>query len=88
MVAKRKTQRTPPRRLPAGCVRYREVHGKIVDYVELWMDSGERSVIIWFKDKTCLDFSLEPSLSVQTDYFDWKSGEQRVIKRWPPVHSE
>jgi hypothetical protein len=64
-----------------------EVQGKTVDFAELWMDHDNRSVTLWFQDKTCLHFCLEPGLSVQTDYFDWKSGEQRVLKRWPAVHS-
>ncbi len=65
-----------------------EVQGKTVDYAELWMDNDRPSVTLWFQDKTCLDFSFEPGLSVQTDYFDWKSGEQRVLKRWPAVRSD
>ena len=78
-------RRTRNRRLPPGCVRYTEVQGKTVDFAELWMDNDRPSVTLWFQDKTCLDFSFKPGLSVQTDYFDWKSGEQRVLKRWPKV---
>ena len=76
------------RRLPPGCVRYMQVKGKTVDFAELWLRPDNCSVTLWFQDKTCLHFSLDPGLSVQTDYFDWKGGEQRAIKRWPPVSSD
>jgi hypothetical protein len=75
------------RRLPAGCARYMEIQGKTVDFAELWNGPGGCSVTLWFRDKTCLHFNLQPGVSVQTDYFDWQSGEQRLIRRWPQVHA-
>jgi len=80
-----KTQTTNQAYVPKGCLLFPQVNGKKVESVELWLDSNERVIIVWFQDRTCLHFDLVSDLSVNTDYFDWKSGEQRVIKRWPLV---
>lgn len=78
------------RRLSSDCVRYMEVQGKTVDYAELWTGPGNCSVTLWFQDKTCLHFNLEPEprLGIQANYFDCKTGDQRVLKRWPVVLSD
>jgi len=83
----RATRRARKRQLPPGCVRYMEVKGKTVDFAELWMQPGNCSVTLWFADKTCLHFDLDPGLSVETNYYDWKRGEQRVIKTWRAVRA-
>ena len=70
---------------PRSCLVFPQVNGKKIESVELWLDSGERAIIVWFQDRTCLHFDLEPDLAVNTDYFDWRSGEQRVIQRWQRV---
>ncbi len=71
--------------VPRGCMLFPPVNGKQVESVELWLDSDERVIIISFQDRTCLHFGLMCDLAVNADYFDWRSGEQRVMKRWPPV---
>jgi len=78
-----KIQKQAPK--PRGCFLFPQVNGKKVESVELWLDSGERAIIVWFQDRTCLHFDLECDLAVEADYFDWRGGEQRVIKRWPLV---
>jgi hypothetical protein len=83
----RAARRTRKRRLPPGCVRYMEIQGKTVDFAELWMQPGDCSITLWFEDKTCLHFDLDPGLSVETEYNDWKTGQQRVIKSWRVVHA-
>jgi hypothetical protein len=30
---------------------------------------------------------IEPSFALETDYADWKTGNWRPIKRWPPIRS-
>jgi hypothetical protein len=32
-------------------------------------------------------FDIEPSLSFRATYSDWKTGNERVIKRWPRVRN-
>ena len=68
-----------------GCLLFPQVNGKRVESVELWLDSDCRAITVWFQDRTCLHFNLECDLAVKADYFNWRSGEQRVIKRWPQV---
>src|SRR5437868_3936864 len=82
---KTKAKTTNQTYVPKGYLLFTQVNGKKVESVELWLDSDERVIIVWFQDRTCLHFDLVSDLSVNTDYFDWKSGEQRVIKRWPLV---
>jgi hypothetical protein len=82
---KKKIARKRP--APGECFLFPQVKGKKVDSVELWADMDTQSVTVWFQDRTCLHFDLAPSLTVRTEYFAWKNGEQRTIKRWPPVRS-
>lgn len=78
------------RRLPRGCVRYVQVKGKVVDFVELWVSADYRCISIRFQDKTDFTVEIDPSLSLTFNamHSDWKTGDQRVLKRWPSVHSE
>ncbi len=80
---KTKTLRQVPN--PRSCLLFPEMNGKKVESVELWLDADERVIIVSFQDRTCLHFDLMSDLAVSADYFDWRSGEQRVIKRWPLV---
>ncbi|MBZ5521628.1 MAG: hypothetical protein LAP21_05155 [Acidobacteriia bacterium] len=55
--------------------------------MELWTYSEGHTISLLFKDKTILDFSIDPGFTVKTDYSDWKTGDRRVIRRWPLIHS-
>jgi hypothetical protein len=81
----RKSKTTKQTPQPRGCLLFPQVNGKQVESVELWLDSDERVIIISFQDRTCLHFDLMCDLAVNADYFDWRTGEQRVMKRWRPV---
>lgn len=78
------------RRLPRGCVRYMQVKGKVVDFVELWVSSDYRCISIRFQDKTDFCVEIDPciGLTFNAMHSDWTSGDQRVLKRWPSVNSE
>ncbi|HEY2234667.1 MAG TPA: hypothetical protein VGK01_14420 [Candidatus Angelobacter sp.] len=78
------------RRLPRGCVRYSQVKGKIVDFVELWVSLDYRCITIRFQDKTDFCVQIDPciGLTFNAMHSDWKTGNQRVLKRWPSVHGE
>lgn len=69
------------------CFRFPRVKGQILDAVELWTYSEGHSISLQFKDKTCLEFSIDPGFTVKTDYSDWKTGNRRVIRKWPLIHS-
>jgi hypothetical protein len=65
-----------------------EFRGKIVDYVQIFTSGEYNSISVRFQDKTSVDFVIDPSFTVDTNYADWKTGDMRRIKRWPLIHSE
>jgi hypothetical protein len=68
--------------------RLEEIKGKLVECVEIF-DSGDYHMIgVRFQDKTSISFSIEPGFTLFTDYADWKTGNWRPIKRWPPLRSQ
>ena len=48
----------------------------------------QNNISINFQDKTCLNFSIETGFSLETDYPDWKTGNQRVLRAWRPITSQ
>lgn len=69
-------------------LRFPQVKGKIVDFVELGSSPDDYVIEIRFKDKTMLTFDIEASLSGFPELSDWKTGEYKPLKRWRPVHSK
>jgi hypothetical protein len=77
----------PARREDRRYIQFADAKGKIIDTVELLTAPDYHSISINFKDKTCLNFSVETGFTVKTDYCDWKTGEQRILRKWPIVRS-
>ena len=69
-------------------VQFPQAQGKRVDTVELLTAPDYHSISINFKDKTCLNFSVQTGFTVQSEYSDWKTGEQRIIRKWPLMKSK
>lgn len=65
--------------------RYPEVRGKIIDFVEFSTDSDFHIVDIGFEDRTALQFIIDPAFIVQPGYSNWKTGNQRILRRWQKV---
>ncbi len=87
---KRKPNNTEIRRTPtpaSGAHRFTEARGKTVDFVEFYTDSGFHCVEIGFDDRTALNFIIEPAFTVEPGYSNWKTGNERVLRRWAPIHS-
>jgi spore coat protein CotH len=96
MKTKRQARRNKPRgkkQTPAGqvlsskAIRFPEVNGKTLEWVELWIEDDDESYIeLRFQDQTGLLFVVEPqaSLNLHADYGRWKSENWRRIKEWPP----
>src|ERR1700727_3781827 len=64
--------------------RYRELHGKIVDWISYSFGDGSLYVSIRFMDKT--DFSLRFSPKILTesiDLSDMSTGNFEMIRRYP-----
>jgi hypothetical protein len=50
-------------------------------------ESDLNCVTLCFDDNTELVVDVEPCLSFKASYSAWKTGNERVIKRWPRVRS-
>jgi hypothetical protein len=72
---------------PSDSFPFPQVRGKTLADVFVTMDSDMSCVILCFADNTELVVDIEPSLSFAADYSDWKTGNERIIKRWPRVRS-
>jgi hypothetical protein len=68
-------------------LQFPQVAGKLVEDVEFSSDPGYHSISINFKDKTSLNLAITANFGVKGDYSDWKTGDQRVIRRWPPARN-
>jgi hypothetical protein len=70
-----------------GEITFPQARGRRVEKIELLADSDHHSVTIRFQDKTDLEVQIDPTLAFSAVLYDWKSGSQRVLKRWPTIHS-
>ena len=81
----------PPRRISAAwlrkVLRFPQTKGKIIESVEFSTELGYHCVSINFTDKTSLNLQIEARFLVETDYSDWKTGNQRILRRWRPVQN-
>ena len=68
-------------------IRFPRAKGKIVEGAEFSTAPGYHNISINFQDKTCLNFSIETGFTLETDYSDWKTGNQRVLRVWRPFNS-
>jgi hypothetical protein len=67
--------------------RFPQTKGKRVEAVELLTAPDYHSISINFQDKTALHFQVQTGFTVKADLSDWKTGEQRILRKWPPVRS-
>jgi len=61
--------------------------GKTIEKVEFSASVDHHDITIWFTNKTSLNFSIEAGFTLKPEYSDWKSGEQRIVRSWPPLRS-
>jgi hypothetical protein len=71
----------------AHLVKFPQARGRTVEMVELSLDSDFRCVSIRFKDNTDLTVVIDTALTFRAVYSQWKTGNQKVLKRWPVVCS-
>ncbi len=69
-------------------VEFPQMKGRTVEKGGLFTSADDHSIEIQFQDKTLLSFRFELGFTLSTDYLDSKTGDGRVIKRWPPIRSE
>lgn len=95
----RKTAR-PPRRSRNKSTSYRpasyrppdafpfpEAQGKTLASLYLTTETDMNCITLAFDDNTDLVIDIEPGLSFSADYSDWKTGNERIIKRRPRIRS-
>ena len=86
---KKKTRRKKPPTVtlpPTRKYEFPQVKGKVIEAVKLYLEDDDTSLSLIFADKTHLWFDLEPGLTVRSEFSDWKTGNWRPIKSWPPRH--
>jgi hypothetical protein len=84
-----KNRRDRPRREApyARLLKFPQTRGRTVEMVELSLDRDFQCVSIRFKDNTDLTVVIDTDLTFQAQYSDWKTGNQKILKRWPVVRS-
>jgi len=75
------------RQWPRKVLRFPQAKGKTIESVEFSTELGYHSVSVNFTDKTCLNFAIDASFTVETDYSNWKTGNQQILRRWHPVQN-
>lgn len=88
---KQSAKAKPKRSIPGHWLRkvlpFPHAKGKIIESVEFSTELGYHCISINFTDKTSLNFEIEARFIVETDYSNWKTGNQRVIRRWRPIQN-
>jgi hypothetical protein len=64
-----------------------EVRGKILDDVSVTTSSDGNLITLAFRDKTEMTLEIAPGISVLGMLESWKTGNSRVLKRWPKIRS-
>ena len=78
-----KTRALPPLSERSPRMRFPEVQGKTLEWVELWIEEHDDSYLeLRFPDQTSLVFVLKPQAGVDVDasYGAWKRGNWRKLK--------
>jgi hypothetical protein len=76
----------PRKKRTSRFLQFPQVKGKTVESIEV--DPDVEAITILFEDKTVLSFDLEPRLVIFPEFSDWKTGNQRGMKRSRPLHSK
>ena len=66
---------------------FAQAKGKTLETVEFSTYSHYHNITLTFEDKTCLNFVIDPAFTLKTDYSDWKTGNQRVLRAWRPIRN-
>jgi hypothetical protein len=65
-----------------------EVKDKIIESVEIIVDSEYYGISIRCTDKTSLTFAMEPCLFGFPVFEDWTTGEAQQLRQYRPIRSE
>ena len=68
-------------------VRFKETEGKTIESIEINVEGGRYAIDINFTDNTALILGVEPFVAVFPRLGDFKTGELKLLKEWPPIRS-
>ena len=68
-------------------VQFPQAKGKVLEVVEFSTSPGYHCISINFEDKTCLNFAIDTNFTLEADYSDWTTGNQSILRQWPPISS-
>ena len=69
--------------------RYREIHGKIVDWISYSFGDGSLYLSIRFMDKTDFSLQFSPKILTESIYLsDMSTGNFEMIRRYPKMADE
>jgi len=86
--APRKTKPTRhprQRRASTGRVQFTEMKGRTVERIDVCLSSDYHCVSIRFEDKTDFTVEIDTRLVLTALHSDWKTGNMRVLRRWPVI---
>jgi hypothetical protein len=63
--------------------RYREVHGKKVDWISHWIEEGILFFTVRFTDGKCFSVAYSPCVILDTvDFSDMSTGDNVILKEY------
>jgi len=63
--------------------RYREVHGKRVDWISHWIEEGILFFTVRFTDGKCFSVTYSPGVVLDTvDFSDMSTGDDVILKQY------
>jgi hypothetical protein len=63
--------------------RYREVHGKNVDWISHWIEEGVPFFTVRFTDGKCFSVTYSPCVVLDTvDFSDVSTGDDVILKQY------
>jgi hypothetical protein len=73
---------------PGGkALEFPGMRGRRLEKIELITADGYHAVSIRFEGKTTLHLVIDPGFTLKANLRDWKDGNGRSLKSWPPIVS-
>lgn len=76
------------RAYPGGkSLEFPGMQGRKVEKIELITCGDYHAVSIRFQEKTTLHLVIDPGFTLKANLRDWKDGDGKSLKSWPPIIS-
>jgi len=80
-----KKNEPPARHRVPGAVYFDEVRGKTLEALSVSADAQANLITLTFDDQTEMTLDVETGIQVGAMLESWKTGNSRVLKRWPKI---